>query len=1033
MIERLVTWALTNRLLVVFGLVLLVGAGIKAVLDLPLDAVPDVTNDQVQVLTVSPGLGTLEVERFITFPVESALSGIPEIVEIRSQSKFGLSAVTVVFAEGTDIYWARQQVSERLATAREMIPEGYGSPELGPISTGLGEIYQFEVRGEPSCPTAQDSEACWTPMELRTLLDWEIAYRLRSVPGVVEVNTFGGEAKRYEVRVRPDRLVAYGLGLEDVFTALERNNRATGGGYIEHRREQRIIRGEALVTGLEDIRNIVIRTERNEGTPVTIGMVGEVGLGAVTRQGIVTRDGRGEAVLGIVMMLKDENSRAVSARVDQAVAEIAGSLPQGVRIDTFYDRSELVQRTVGTVEKNLVEGGALVVLVLLLLLGNVRAGLIVAAAIPLSMLAAFVLMNRFGISGNLMSLGAIDFGLIVDGSVVMVENILRRLERREPSDSRMAIVRSAALEVARPVAFAVGIIIVVYLPVLTLTGYEGKMFRPMAFTVVFALLGSLLLALVAMPVLASFFLGRKAVAHETWLMRAIERGYRPLLARAQARPLFVVLAAGLPLLGSLLLLFTLGSEFLPRLDEGSIAISALRLPSASLGQVVADTGLIERTLLERFPDEVATVVSKTGRAEIATDPMGLDHSDVFVMLKPRRGWTRARDKAELVERMQAALSASVPGMGFSFSQPIELRVQELIAGVRSDIAVKIFGDDLERLAGLGNQVAQVLNGVRGAEDVKVEPVHGLPHITIRVDRPRAARYGVDGEDVLDVVEAARAGRNAGVVIEGQPRFPLAVTLATSAIETEQDLLSLPVASRNGYLVPLGQVATVETSESANQISREAISRRITVDANVRGRDLGSFIDEAQTAIAAQVSLPAGYHITWGGQFENLRRATARLAVVVPLALSLIFLLLYLSFGSLRLAALIYVNVPLAVIGGILALAVRGMPLSISAGVGFIALFGVAVLNGVVMVAHIQNLRGEGLPPREAAHRGAIDRLRPVLMTALVASLGFVPMALATSAGAEVQRPLATVVIGGLVSSTLLTLLVLPSIYHWFYE
>ncbi len=1031
MVSRLISWALANRLLVMFGLVLLVGAGVKAMLELPLDAVPDVTNDQVQVLTSVPGLSPLEVERFITFPVEAAMSGIPRVTEIRSVSKFGLSAVTIVFEEGTDIYWARQQVSERLSAAEEMIPPGYGTPELGPISTGLGEIYQFEVRGEPMCaPGAPDTPECWTPMELRTLLDWDIAYRLRSVPGIVEVNTFGGEAKRYEVRIHPARLRAYGLGLQDVLEALERNNLATGGGYIEHAGEQRIIRGEALLTGIDDIRNVVLRADE-QGTPVTVGMVADVGPGAVTRQGAVTRDGRGEVVLGITMMLKGANSRVVARDVHRAIEEIRKSLPPGVTIDTFYDRTDLVNRTVRTVEKNLVEGGVLVVLVLLLILGNVRAGLIVASAIPLSMLAAFILMNRFGISGNLMSLGAIDFGLVVDGSVVMIENILRHLETREDHISPLAAIREAALEVGRPVAFAVGIIIIVYLPILTLQGVEGKMFLPMATTVVFALLGSLVLALTLMPVLATFFLARVKPRHDTWLMRRLEGIYRPVLERVQGHPKKVLATAVALFAGAVLLFASLGSEFVPRLDEGSIALQVWRLPSVGLEQATRDTTLVEKVLLENFPSEIETVVSKTGRAEIATDPMGVDISDIFVMLEPQRQWREARTKEELIERMNEKLEAAVPGVKFSYSQPIELRVQELIAGVRSDVAIKVFGEDLPTLARVGEEVARAVNGVEGAADVKVEQVEGLPNITISVDRPQAARYGVDAESIMAVVQAARAGVDAGVVIEGQPRFPLAITLSEGSALDVAGFRSLPVASRNGALVPLGQVARVVEEEGVNQVSRESISRRVVVEANVRGRDLGSFVREAQEAVEREVTLPPGYHITWGGQFENLARATARLRIVVPLALGLIFLLLYMSFNSLSLAALIYVNVPLAVIGGVAALKLRGMPFSISAGVGFIALFGVAVLNGVVMVAHIQQLRRQGLPPAKAALEGALHRLRPVLMTALVASFGFVPMALATSAGAEVQRPLATVVIGGLISATLLTLVVLPTIYPWF--
>jgi len=1031
MVSGLIDWSLKNRLIVLLLVVLLVAGGFKAMVDLPLDAVPDVTNEQVQVLTSVPGLSPLEVERFITFPVESSMSGIPKVEEIRSISKFGLSAVTVVFAEGTDVYWARQQVAERLADAMDRIPPGYGSPGLAPISTGLGEIYQFEVRGEPSCGEGgEDTDACWTSKELRALLDWQIAYRLRSVPGVVEVNSYGGEAKRYEVRVHPDSLMEFGLSLEDIFSALEANNLAAGGGYLEHAGEQRIIRGEALVSNLDDVRNIVVRTGPS-GTPVTVGMVAEVASGAVTRQGAVTRDGRGEVVVGIVMMLKGANSRVVAGEVEKAAEEIRRTLPPGVTLDAFYNRTQLVNRTVRTVAKNLVEGGILVILVLLLILGNVRAGLIVSAAIPLSMLFTFILMNRFGISGNLMSLGALDFGLIVDGSVVMVENILRRLEEREEHVSPLSAVRAAVHEVARPVVFAVGIIIIVYLPILALTGVEGKMFRPMAFTVVFALAGSLLLALTLMPVLATYFLAHRRPKESTWIMSRLEGLYAPSLRWAQERPVRV-LAGAVLLFGASMALFPfLGTEFVPRLDEGAIAPQSWHLPSVSLSQAVKNTTLVEKVLLEQFPDEVKTAVSKTGRAEIATDPMGIETADMFVDLKPRKEWTKARTKEELVEKMAAALDAAVPGVKLSYSQPIELRVQELIAGVRSDVAVKIFGPDLEVLADLADRVSVVLSGVRGAADVKAEQVGGLPYLTVTLDRARAARYGVSAESLMAAVQAARAGRDVGVVIEGQARYPLTVVLPVETLKRREDLLGLPVAARGGALVPLGQVAKVTEEIGVNQVSREAVSRRITVEANVRGRDLGSFVSEAQKAVGKRVKLPPGYSMTWGGQFENLQRATARGRVVVPLALGLIFLLLYLSFHSLRLASLIFINVPLAVIGGIFALLGRGMPFSISAGVGFIALFGIAVLNGVVMVDHIQGLRREGVEPKAAAFEGARHRLRPVVMTALVASLGFLPMALATSSGAEVQRPLATVVIGGLVTSTALTLIVLPAIYPWF--
>ena len=1037
MIQRIIDFSLNNRFLVIILWLLLVALGINALRTLPIDAVPDVTNVQVQVLTNSAGLAPEEVEQFITFPVETAMSGLPRIEEIRSVSRFGLSVVTVVFEEGTDIYWARQLVGERLTEAREQIPEGYGEPEMGPISSGLGEIYQFEVRGEPMCrPGAPDTEACYTPMELRTLLDWVVNYRLKSVPGVVEVNAFGGELKTYQVSLDPQRLVAYGLSVGDVFEALEANNRNVGGGYIAHQGEQYLIRAEGLVTSLEDIGNVVIAHGDGGGTPVYVRNVGTAELAPMIRQGAVTRDGRGEAVVGIVMMLMGENSRVVADRVTEKVAEISKTMPEGVTIDTFYDRTDLVRRTINTVAKNLIEGGLLVVLVLLLLLGSLRGGLIVASAIPLSMLTAFIVMKQAGISGNLMSLGAIDFGLIVDGSVVMIENIIRVLHERHDDKgvSHLEKVRAAAHQVARPVVFAVGIIMIVYLPILALRGVEGKMFRPMALTVVFALAASLLCALTLMPVLASYFL-KKVSEKEPWLFRLAKRTYFPLLNRTVRRRKITVAVALTVFLLSLAIVPFLGTEFIPRLDEGAIAMQIWRVPSISLEESNLISQMAEKVLKEKFP-EVDTVISRTGRAEIATDPMGVEISDTYIMLNPRDTW-RFGSKEELVEAIEEAMTKNVPGAIFSFSQPIELRVAELISGVRSDIAVHIYGDDINKLKSTADEVVRALSQVPGAADVKAEQTVGLPMLRVTIDRQAIARYGINAQDVLDVVETV-GGRSVGVVLEGQRRFGLQVRFAAGIRDDLDAIRDLRVAAPGGngepsQLIPLEQLASIRIEDGPAQISRDNISRRINVEANVRGRDLGSFVAEAQEVVEREVDLPPGWSVEWGGQFENLEEASARLAILVPLALLLIFVLLYTTFGSVRLAALIFLNVPLAVTGGILALALRGYSFSISAGVGFIALFGVAVLNGVVLVSYIVQKRQEGLDPQEAAMEGARIRLRPVLMTALVASLGFIPMALATSAGAEVQRPLATVVIGGLVTSTLLTLLVLPTIFPWFAE
>jgi cobalt-zinc-cadmium resistance protein CzcA len=1019
MIERLIEASLRYRLVVSMGAALLVAAGFLAMGRLPIDAMPDITPIQVQILTKAPALGPLEVEQFITRPVENALSGLPRLAEVRSVSRYGLSAVTAVFEEGTDTYWARNLVEQRLSEAQEGVPEGVERPEMGPITTGLGEVFHFVLEGDGL-----------SAMELRTILDWDVAYRLRSVPGVVEVNTWGGQAKQYHILVDPARLLAYRLSLPQVFEAVERNNLNRGGGIIEKGGEGYVIRGEGLASGIGDLEKIVV-DNTEEGTPVLIRHVAEVREGPMLRIGGATRDGKGETVVGMILMLQGANARDVVARAKQALSEIEPSLPPGVRIVPFYDRQDLVSRVIATVSTNLIEGGILVVAVLLLLLGNLRGGLIVASAIPLSMLVAFIGMVRAGISGNLMSLGAIDFGLIVDGSVVMAENIIRRLAGRNlPPRERAEAISRAAREVGRPIVFAVGIILIVNLPVLTLGGIEGKMFRPMAWTVIFAIAGSLGLSLTLVPVLCSLLLRRRIDEKETWLLRQAQRLYQPSLEWTTSRPRLTAAIAGLLFAGSLGIAAVLGAEFIPRLDEGDIVVQASRLPSVSLGQSLASTTQIEKILLQ-FP-EVWTVVSRSGSPEVATDVMGLDLSDVFVMLRPKRDWRPGTTRDSLVSQMHKALEHSVAGNVFSFTQPIEMRFNELIAGAKSDLAVKIFGDDLDLLAQKGQELVSILSGVRGAADVKLEQTAGLPMVRVRVDRDRIARYGVSVEDVLAAVEAARSGRIAGSVLEGRRRFEIAVRLAEGVAADPHSLAAVPVGAPGGRLIPLAQLAEITLTEGPSQISREQTLRRITVEANVRSRDLAGFVAEARRAVASRLDLPPGYYVTWGGQFEHLEAATKRLLLAVPLALFLIFVLLYGAFGAARPALLIFLNVPMAATGGILALLTRGMPFSISAGVGFIALFGVAVLNGVVLISSIRRLQDDsGLPPEQAAVRAATTRLRPVLMTALVASLGFLPMALSTSAGAEVQRPLATVVIGGLVTSTLLTLLVLPAVYRWF--
>jgi len=1018
MLTRLVDWSLDNRPIVLILAALLVFGGGYSLSQLPIDAVPDVTNVQVQVLTKAPALGPAEMEQFVTYPVEAAMNGLPDLVEIRSISRYGLSAVTVVFQDHVNVYFARQLVSERLTQAREAIPPGFGNPEMGPVSTGLGEVYMFTVEGEGL-----------SAMERRTLLDWEIGPRLRAVPGVTELNVWGGLPKQYQVVVDPAKLVGYGLSLKELFEAVARGTGNAGGGYIEHNREQYVIRGEGLVRDMSDIQKTVLRVG-SDGTPVMVGNVAEVREGSLLRIGAATRDGQGETVIGMAQMLAGENALAVAGRVREAIVELQPSLPRGVRIAPYYDREDLVRRVIRTVEQNLLEGGLLVVAVLFAFLGNLRAGLIVASAIPLSMLIAFSGMVPSRISANLMSLGAIDFGLIVDGAVVLVENVVRRLAEPEGrGKSVRQLTAEAAHEVVRPVAFGVGIIILVYLPILALGGIEGKMFKPMAFTVVFALVASLVLTLTLVPVMASLFLKAGSVAHEPRFverlrvayLRALESCFRhrtPVLATA----LMLLAAAGL-------VASRMGAEFIPRLDEGDVALNAIRLPSVALSEAVAGTGRIER-VLGRLP-EVKTVVTRIGSPELATDVMGIDLADVFAMLKPPSEWT-VGSKAELIEKMEAALADAVPGVGFSFTQPIEMRFNELIAGVRSDVAVKLFGDDLKMLADKGEEIARVVASVPGAADVKLEQTTGLPMLRVRPDRDRCARYGIAVADVLDTVEAARAGKIVGTVFEGQRRFSLAVRFDDRAAQNVDALGSIPVATPGGISVPLAQLAEIAIDVGPAQISREAVRRRIVVQLNVRGRDVASFVAEAMQRLPKEVQLPPGYYVRWGGQFENLQAATRRLAVVVPLALGLIFAMLYFTFGSPGPAALIYLNVPFAAVGGVFALALRGLPFSISAGVGFIALFGVAVLNGVVLMTQIRDLEAKtDWPVDEVLRRACALRMRPVLMTALVASLGFVPMALATGSGAEVQRPLATVVIGGLVTCTALTLFVLPTIYGLF--
>lgn len=1022
LLAALVRWSLQNRAVVLFATLLFAVFGVRAALALPIDAVPDLTNVQVQIITPAPALSPVEVEQYVTVPVERAMAGVPRSTEVRSVSKYGLSVVTVVFRDDTNIYLARQLVSERMREAQEAVPSQYGTPEMGPISTGLGEIFQFTVRSERH-----------SLMEVEEILDWQIGPQLRTVPGIVEVNSFGGEDKQYQVVLDPARLQASGLSVAQVAEALEKANANAGGGYIEHNREHFVIGTDGLVKSLDDLRRVVIGATP-QGVPITVATVGDAQLGPRLRRGAATKDGEGEVAVGVTLMLMGENSRTVTEAVKAKLAAIAPSLPEGVRVEPFYDRSELVNRTIRTVAKNLVEGALLVVIILFLLLGDLRAGLVVATVIPLSLLFAVVVMNATGLSGNLMSLGALDFGLIVDGAVIIVENAVRQLSeharraggRALTPEERVQTVERATLEVRSASVFGEAIIAIVYVPLLALTGIEGKLFRPMAVTVLLALGGAFILSLTFVPVLTSYLVRERTGEHETSLLRGLRERYARLLHRVMKRRWVTVSFAVLSVAAAVAVGSRLGAEFVPQLDEGDFLIEARRLPGISLSESVQTSLRLERALRE-IP-EVSTVVTRTGAPEVATDPMGLEQSDVYVELVPRERWRPGITKADIAAAVSERMESRVPEIAGSISQPIQMRTNELVAGVRSDVAVLVYGSDLETLKELGDRVAAAVTKVPGAVDVRVEQVAGLRYLRISPDRNKLARYGLTIADVNQVTETIAVGHRVGVVQEGDRRFSVVIKTAHGWSGEIGAFRALPLRSVTGQIVPLGDVAEVEFASGPAQISRESLSRRLTIEFNVRGRDLLSVVGDAQRAVAADVRLPVGYRAEWGGQFEHYIEAKARLLVVVPIALALILFLLWLAFRSRRAALVIFLNVPFAVIGGIGALLVRGLPFSISAGVGFIALFGVAVLNGLVLLSFARQLEGSGVPHDTAIARAAELRLRPVLMTALVASLGFLPMALSTSPGSEVQRPLATVVIGGLVSATLLTVFVLPVVY-----
>ncbi|MFK3794017.1 CusA/CzcA family heavy metal efflux RND transporter [Pseudomonas piscis] len=1038
MFERIIQFAIEQRIIVLLGVLLMAGIGIASYQKLPIDAVPDITNVQVQINSAAPGFSPLETEQRITFPIETAMAGLPGLQQTRSLSRSGLSQVTVIFKDGTDIFFARQLVNERLQVAREQLPEGVEA-QMGPISTGLGEIFLWTVETEEGA--RKEDGTPYTPTDLRVIQDWIIKPQLRNVPGVAEINTIGGFAKEYQIAPDPKRLAAHRLTLTDLVTALERNNANVGAGYIERSGEQLLIRAPGQLASIDDIANIVISS--SDGTPIRVRNVAQVEIGRELRTGAATENGR-EVVLGTVFMLIGENSRAVSQAVAKRLEEINRTLPEGVVAVTVYDRTNLVEKAIATVKKNLFEGALLVIVILFLFLGNIRAALITALVIPLSMLFTFTGMFSNKVSANLMSLGALDFGIIVDGAVVIVENAIRRLAHAQQSHGRMLTrserlheVFAAAKEARRPLIYGQLIIMVVYLPIFALTGVSGKMFHPMAFTVVMALLGAMILSVTFVPAAIALFVTGKVQEKENLVMRNAKRGYAPVLDWVMQRRGLTFALAGAVLVGSGLLASRMGSEFIPSLSEGDLALQALRVPGTSLSQSVDMQQRLEKTLLAQVP-EVERVFARTGTAEIASDPMPPNISDSYVMLKPKAQWPDpGKSREALIADIQRA-SAMVPGNAYELSQPIQLRFNELISGVRSDVAVKVFGDDMAVLNKTANEIASALQGLSGASEVKVEQTTGLPVLTINIDRDKAARYGLNVGDVQDTIAVAVGGRQAGILYEGDRRFDMVVRLSDQ-LRTDIDGLSrllVPIpataGSVNGQIgfIALSEVASLDLVLGPNQVSRENGKRLVIVSANVRGRDIGSFVEEATTLIADKVKVPAGYWTTWGGQFEQLQEASQRLQVVVPVALLLVFGLLFMMFNNLKDGLLVFTGIPFALTGGIMALWLRDIPLSISAGVGFIALSGVAVLNGLVMIAFIRNLREEGRSLPMAIREGALTRLRPVLMTALVASLGFVPMALATGTGAEVQRPLATVVIGGILSSTILTLLVLPALYQW---
>lgn len=1015
MLKSIIDFSLKQKFVAISLVILMAAGGVFSLTDIPINSQPDVTPVQVLVITKAGQYSPYDVERLVSYPIETSMNGLPNVKEVRSISQFGLSAVTVLFDEGTDIYFARQQVSQRMQSISEELPTGVSTPHLGPISTAMGEIIQYVVRGQNRSLT-----------ELRTIQDWLIAPQLKTVDGVTEINSFGGFVKQYEVAVNPDRLRNFGIGLKDLTDAIQNNNSVSGGNYIEHNREQYIVRGFGQISDTKNIENIIVR--RIEDRPIYVKDIADVSIGRQLRQGAVTQDGKGEIVTGIVMMLRGANGREVIQKMDKKIAEVNKSLPEGVKIEKFYDQSDLIDRTTDTIITNLVEGGFFVIAVLLLLLGEITGAIIVASVIPLSMLFAFIGMDQLGLAANLMSLGAIDFGMVVDGSVVMVENIVEKLHSNESEKSKLKIIREAAHEVARPIFFGVLIILMVYVPVMTFSGMEGILYRPMAITVGAAVLGSLILALVYVPAISALVFRNGVKIRKNYVINWLKPRYERFLEKSLNKKGITIGAAVLVFGISVALMPFLGTQFLPELDEGSILIEQVRMPSVTLDESLENANWLAGKLTKNIP-EIKTVVPKTGRSDLANDWMGVHQTDVWVVLHPREKWRDGLSKQDIIDQIRPYLETE-PGLSYNFTQPIAMRVDELTSGVKSDIAVKVFGEDLDTLNAVGNRISGILNGLHGTDNFLMEQSSGQPYYNIEIDREAVASYGLNVNEVQNIIETGIGGSDAGQIFEGQRRFDINVRLPENLRSDFQDIMDVPLQLPNGGYIPLKEVAHIYAEEGPRQISRENGWRRAILGINISGIDVGTYVSNLQAAVNERINIPAGYFIQYGGSFENQQRAMNHLLIVVPISLLIIIGLLYMMFGKLRFTMLIFLNLPIALSGGVFILWMRGLYLSVSASIGFVALFGVAVLNGIVLISHLNDLREEGADLKTAVIKGAGDRLRPVLMTALVASLGFIPMAFNVGPGSEVQRPLASVVVGGLVTSTLLTLLVLPTIYHW---